>query len=129
MDGGVHLYLTAAVFRDGGLKLDGGLSGDMSLAYIAYVHKELPPAPVTATEAAALVCELYKTLTEADGTYAVSDSECFEDGDYYTMTVRYQLSDAEADQIIANGGTPAANTYVATVKVDKETGYIFPEVY
>lgn len=111
------------------IQLDGGPYGDMDTPYLAYVHKNLPPAPVTATEAAALVCDLYKTITEADGTYAVFDSECFEDGGCYTMIVRYQLSDAEADQIIANGGTPSANTYVAAVKVDTETGYIFPEAY
>lgn len=111
------------------ITLDAGAYGDMGTAYLAYVHKNLPPAPVTAAEAADLVCDLYKTLTEADGSYVVFDSECFKDSGYYTMTVRYQLSDAEAERILANGGAPAANTYVATVKVDAETGYIFPEAY
>lgn len=110
------------------IELDGGPYGDMDTPYTACVNiHNLAGGTLSLAQAIEQVQKLYNATMDADGTYVVFADECFEDGSCYTMTVRYQLSDAESDQITAGGGTPEANTYVATVKVDKQTGYIFPE--
>lgn len=110
------------------VELDGGPYGDMDTPYVACVNvRSLSGSSLSLAQAIEQVQQFYNTTTGADGTYVVFEDECFEDNGCYVLTVRYQLSDAEAEQIIANGGTPEANTYAATVKVDKETGYIFPE--
>lgn len=110
------------------IELDGGPYGDMDTPYVACVNIcNLSGEAVSLAQAIEQVQQLYNATTGADGTYVVFEDECFEDNGCYILTVRYQLSDAEAEEIIANGGIPSANTYVATVRVDKETGYLFPE--
>lgn len=59
-----------------------------------------------------------------DGTIVVFDNETVEYSDYYYVTVRYQISAAAADELLANGGFPQANTMVATATVDKITGQV-----
>lgn len=112
------------------VQLDGGPYGDTEVPYTACVHvNRLTGVSLSLSQAMEQVLQFYNTTAGAGGTFVVFDDECYEKDDYYVLTVRYQFSDAEADQILANGGTPQANIFVATVKVDKETGYIFPEAY
>lgn len=68
------------------------------------------------------VLRYYNNLHSSDGNYFIFDHEVSDDGKYYYMTVRYQLTDAEAAELIAGGGTPVPNAFFSQVMVDKYTG-------
>lgn len=113
--------------------LDGGPSGDLPQGYTynIYVNTQLLGSqigqPLTLQSAISLVEELYNGMSADDGTYVVFEDECEEVNGRYQMSVRYQLSDAEADAILAQGGTPSANTLAAIVYVDPLTGFVIPQ--
>lgn len=66
------------------------------------------------------VADYYNNLEEDDGNYIAGEET--ERGDTVTLVVRYQMPEAEAEEIIANGGFPSANSFAALVEVNKITG-------
>jgi tetratricopeptide (TPR) repeat protein len=70
----------------------------------------------------------YKELWSPAGNYACFYHEVEETDSTYTFILRYQLSNEEAEEMLAEGRTPAANTYVTEVKVDKSTGTVTDEI-
>ncbi|MFP3152901.1 hypothetical protein LQZ18_00420 [Lachnospiraceae bacterium ZAX-1] len=57
-----------------------------------------------------------------DGNYTVNEVE--DQGDTLQAIIRYQRSEAEVEEMVANGGFPSANTLVTGMTVDKTTGII-----
>lgn len=71
----------------------------------------------------AVIAQLNAALLEDDGaTYTIMDSETTESNAEYQFMLRYAMSDKEAEEIMARGGTPSANQLVGMVTVKKETG-------
>lgn len=66
------------------------------------------------------VADYYNNREDGDGNYVAGEET--EQGDTVTLIVRYQMPEDEAEEIIANGGFPSANRFVALVKVNKTTG-------
>ena len=85
-----------------------------------------PAAPVFnkgSAEVRALVeAHINQNKTTA-GDYVILDHEVTEIGETYCYPVRYQMSDEEANEMIANGGMPSANHLCGDVTVNMNTGY------
>ena len=54
----------------------------------------------------------------------IFDSEIREDNSSYYFIVRYQMTEAEAEARIKQGGMPAANIYHCEVSADKYSGIV-----
>ncbi len=106
--------------------LDGGEEGDLQEPYTAYVNKAYLRKELSASEAAVLAQRFYNETMGAEGTYVAFEEECQQTELGYTVTLRYQLSDREAQEILDSGGIPEANVYAATVTVTRESGSILP---
>lgn len=68
-----------------------------------------------ADSVAAAIVDYYTLKYNPEGDYIIFDNENVEDDEKIEFILRYQMSDDEAEQIIANGGFPDANVYVMTV--------------
>lgn len=73
-------------------------------------------------EAKARLLAYYNNLRADDGNYVVMDSESTVSAEGYTFMIRYQMSDAEAQERMSRGGSLAANVLVSVDVVDKHTG-------
>ncbi len=61
--------------------------------------------------------------TVKDGCTIFNESDITdENSSSYTMFLRYQMSDAEAEEIINSGGMPQANILVTAVYINKQNG-------
>ncbi len=110
------------------VRLDAGPDWERTEPYFLYLSRDaVAGSALTQAQAIALVEKLYNDAMDAEGTYVVFEEECYTFDNTCVLTVRYQLSDKEAQLILANGGTPEANTYVETVCVDLKTGYMIPQ--
>lgn len=69
------------------------------------------------------ICNHYKNLYNPEGDYAIFDESDIttEDASTYTMFLRYQMSDSEAEEMINSGRMPQANTLVTEVYINKQT--------
>lgn len=80
------------------------------------------------------IVDYYTEQNKPEGNYIIFDNEYAEDEYVVEFTLRYQPSDAEEEQMIADGTGPLANVYVTNViyyKGDRtveegETGLIIP---
>ena len=81
---------------------------------------------LTKEEIAQLVVEHYNALLpeEDGGNYAIFDPETQDTESGYSMILRYQMSEEEANEIIAEGGSPSANRLVAFVEVNIQSGEV-----
>ena len=70
------------------------------------------------------ITDHYNELADNDGTYVVFMEESVESDLEYQVCLRYQMSDEEAEEILARGGTPSANKLVGMVTVNKVTGEV-----
>lgn len=76
----------------------------------------------TSTESIAIrIAEYYNRTYQPEGEYVVFDEETADMGDCYVFIVRYQMSDEEQEERMANGDIPLANVYADSVTVDKVT--------
>ena len=71
------------------------------------------------------VLEHYTELWNPKGSYTCFDAEDSISGDEVTFVLRYAMSDEEAEERIANGGTPSANTLVTLVIVNLNSGEVY----
>lgn len=71
------------------------------------------------------VLEHYTELWKPEGTYTCYESEDSISGNEITFVLRYAMSDEEAEERIANGGIPSANTLVTSVVVNLSTGAVY----
>lgn len=79
---------------------------------------------ITPEEMATSITDHYNELADNDGTYVVFMEESVESDLEYQVCLRYQMSDEEAEEILARGGTPSANKLVGMVTVNKVTGEV-----
>lgn len=81
---------------------------------------------MTKEEIAQLVVEHYNALLpeEDGGNYAIFDPETQDTESGYSMILRYQMSEEEANEIIAEGGSPSANRLAAFVEVNIQSGEV-----
>ena len=79
---------------------------------------------ITPEEMATSITDHYNELADNDGTYVVFMEESVESDLEYQACLRYQMSDEEAEEILARGGTPSANKLVGMVTVNKVTGEV-----
>lgn len=100
-------------------------AGDPAIAVLEE-HVGNQAASVSAEQASQMVVAHYNALlkAESDAGYAIFDSETTETDTQYQFILRYQMSQAEADEIIARGGMPDANKLVGIVTVNKEDGTV-----
>ena len=95
----------------------------------SYKRYELPtsgpflhnPNTIDIDELCDKIARYYNEKYWPDGTYVVFSEEVVENGDNLEFIVRYQMSDEEQEERIANGDIPLANVYTATVYVNKKT--------
>lgn len=87
---------------------------------------ETPAAAVSAEQAGQMIVAHYNALLEPenDASYAIFNSETTETDSQYQFLLRYQISQREADEIIAQGGMPSANRLVGIVTVNKNDGTV-----
>lgn len=87
---------------------------------------ENPTVAVSAEQVSQMIVAHYNALLESgsDSSYAIFDGETTETDTQYQFTLRYQMSQMEADEIIARGGTPSANRLVGIVTVNKSDGTV-----
>lgn len=71
------------------------------------------------------VLEHYTELWKPEGTYTCYESEDSISGDEITFFLRYTMSDEEAEERMANGVIPSANTLVTLVVVNLSTGAVY----
>lgn len=89
------------------------------------IGQEDNSSQLTEEEIAQLVVEHYNALLpESGGNYAIFDSETQDTDSGYSMILRYQMSEEEANEIIAEGGSPSANRLVAWVSVNIQSGEV-----
>lgn len=69
----------------------------------------------------------FTETNQTTGEYVIFDEETTEVNGLVSYVVRYQMSDEEAEELMANGGTPAANIYVTTVTENTENGEVCDE--
>lgn len=67
------------------------------------------------------LAEYYNETYKPEGNYVVFDNETIITDEYYIFTVRYQMSDREQEERMADGQMPLANVYVDSVTVDRTT--------
>lgn len=86
---------------------------------------------LTPDEIAESIVEYYTLKYQPEGDYVIFDNENVEDDEKIDFILRYQPSDAEEEQMIADGTGPVANVYVVTVtyykgdmKAVEETGTV-----
>ncbi|MCI8606236.1 MAG: hypothetical protein HFG72_05215 [Hungatella sp.] len=70
------------------------------------------------------ILDYYSDKYPDDGSYVIFDSEIREDNSSYYFIVRYQMTEAEAEARIKQGGMPAANIYHCEVSADKYSGIV-----
>jgi len=75
-----------------------------------------------------LIISYYKNMYNSRGDYVSFDDEIDDTSEKITFTIRYQMSDEEAQELIENGGFPSANTLVSMVTVDKGTGQAVDDI-
>ena len=78
-------------------------------------------------EIAKKIVDYYTTQYTPEGEYVIFDTENVETDESISFTLRYQASDAEQEEMIANGTGPAANIYVTTVTYNKASGELVDE--
>ena len=71
------------------------------------------------------VLEHYTELWKPEGTYTCYESEDSISGNEISFVLRYAMSDEEAEERMANGGIPSANTLVTSVVVNLSTGAVY----
>ena len=81
-------------------------------------------ADLTKDEVMMLVTDHYNAVETNGGTYIILSAEVSETENGYSMMLRYQMSDEEAERIIASGGMPSANRLVGTADVNLQTGEV-----
>ena len=69
----------------------------------------------------------FTETNQTTGEYVIFDEETTEENGLVSYVVRYQMSDEEAEELMADGGTPAANIYVTTVTENTENGEVCDE--
>lgn len=67
----------------------------------------------------------YTELWQPKGTYVCYEDEDIDTGNEITFVLRYIISDEEAQERIANGGTITPNALVTSIVVNKETGEVY----
>lgn len=73
------------------------------------------------------VVDHYTEIWKPEGKYVSFEYDDVADWGSVSFTLRYQMTEREAEEKIANGGFPAANIYVTTVDIDLETGKVTEE--
>lgn len=78
---------------------------------------------LTSQEVKQLILKYYNGLSGDDGVYVISDAagEFQETDAGYNAIIRYQMSDEEANAMIASGRMPSANILYTVVNVSKDT--------
>lgn len=79
---------------------------------------------LTPEEMATNITNYYNEMLGEDGTYVIFSEESVDSDSEYQATLRYQMSDEEAQEILDRGGTPSANRLVGIVTVNKNTGEV-----
>ena len=79
---------------------------------------------LTQEEVMMLVTDHYNATETNGGTYMILSTEVSETDNGYSMTLRYQMSNEAADEIIASGGSPSANRLVGVADVNLNTGEV-----
>lgn len=82
---------------------------------------EAPAAEFSEVDVMAKIVDYYTKSYPQDGDYVIYDNENTDNGDTMDFIVRYCMSDAEAQELIDNDGTPEANIYITMVTVNKST--------
>lgn len=70
------------------------------------------------------ILQHYNDARSDDGTYVIFDDDVTDNGDTFYISVRYQMSDSEAEELLAAGGFPSANVIYASLTVNKNTGVV-----
>lgn len=98
---------------------------DASASAVPESPIEDPNAAMSAEEIAQLIVAHYNALLEpgSDTGYTIFEDETTETDTYYQFLLRYQISQAEVDEIEA-GGMPSTNRLAGTVTVNKSDGTV-----
>jgi len=91
------------------------------------IEKYVSSTAFTMAQFESQILNYYNNLDVDDGTYVIFSSETTEDSQYYYFLIRYQITDKEAEDILARGGMPAANIFADYLCAEKETGIVTSE--
>lgn len=109
---------------EGTEKLSDSITGTADSADTENAADTDQSADLTKDEVMMLVTDHYNTMETNGGTYIILSAEASETENGYSMMLRYQMSDEEAERIIASGGMPSANRLVGTADVNLQTGEV-----
>lgn len=98
------------------------VNGEVQVKAVQGAGAEIGEEALSYERAKELLLAYYNNLQADDGNYVVFDSESSTEGNGYVFLVRYQMSDAEAQERIRRGGFPSANILVGRAVVDRDTG-------
>lgn len=70
------------------------------------------------------ILQHYNDAQNDDGTYVIFDNDVTDNGDTFYISVRYQMSNSEAEELLAAGGFPSSNVICASLIVNKNTGVV-----
>lgn len=118
LKGGKSYYYKVRAYRKNGAKNSHSKYSAVKKVYVYKYNKELVRDRMV---------NYYNKEWQPRGRYVSFDMDDYEDDYYYEFVLRYQMSDEEAEERIEAGGFPSANTYVATIWVEKSTGIVTDE--
>lgn len=122
---GIYYYFNESGYMLADAVTPDGYYVDPSGAWAAEPEKMRDPgiAP-DPKQAASYIVDYYNTHGKGGGNYVVFDDETVRRGNKYEILVRYQMSEAEAEERIRRGAGVAANILEAELQVDCNTGEI-----
>ena len=91
-------------------------------------EEKLHPEDISIPNLCKLITDHYNRELAPEGEYVIFPENDAEIGDgTFSTVLRYQMSDAEAEEILAKGQFPDANIYASSIEVVRTTGKVTDE--